>query len=165
LTAIMDRIRRGEKVKHFETKRRRKDGKIIDVSITISPIEGHHGVVTGVSTVARDITEQKRLQQEVAKQKENAVTQADTIMQDCDKFLSDILAHADSALEELSTDSSPTDELEKIRNEAIRGTEMVRQSMIRSGQQGEELEVSRVCSTSEINSEQAKSAHPSRPDN
>ena len=46
---IMERIRRGEKLQHFETERRRKDGEIIDVSVTISPIVGPKGVVSGAS--------------------------------------------------------------------------------------------------------------------
>src|SRR5579864_7716068 len=64
MASILERIRRGEKVNHYETKRRRKDGEIIDVSVTISPIAGRNGVVTGASMVARDITELKRHQHE-----------------------------------------------------------------------------------------------------
>ncbi len=54
------RIRAGERVDHFETVRRRKDGQLIDVSITLSPIRGNDGVIIGASMVARDITERKR---------------------------------------------------------------------------------------------------------
>lgn len=63
LPAIMQRIRAGEKVKHFETQRRRKDGTVIDVSVTISPIERTDGKIIGASAVARDITERKRVQE------------------------------------------------------------------------------------------------------
>jgi PAS domain S-box-containing protein len=58
--AIMERIRRGEKVEHYETKRQRKDGTIIDVSVTVSPIKTRDGQVIGASAVARDITERKQ---------------------------------------------------------------------------------------------------------
>jgi PAS domain S-box-containing protein len=58
--AIMKRIRRGEKVEHYETKRRRKDGTIIDVSVAVSPIKTRDGDVIGASAIARDITERKR---------------------------------------------------------------------------------------------------------
>jgi PAS domain S-box-containing protein len=58
--AIMERIRRGEKVEHYETKRQRKDGTIIDVSVTVSPIKTRDGDVIGASAVARDITERKQ---------------------------------------------------------------------------------------------------------
>lgn len=57
---ILDRVRRGQRIEHFETSRRRKDGHLIDVSVTISPILGPDGTVMGASHVARDITEQKR---------------------------------------------------------------------------------------------------------
>jgi PAS domain S-box-containing protein len=58
--AIMQRIRRGEKVEHYETKRQRKNGTIIDVSVTVSPIKTRDGDVIGASAVARDITERKQ---------------------------------------------------------------------------------------------------------
>jgi PAS domain S-box-containing protein len=56
---ILQRIKLGEKVKHFETLRRRKDGRIIDVSLTISPIRDRKGLVIGVSKITRDISERK----------------------------------------------------------------------------------------------------------
>jgi PAS domain S-box-containing protein len=63
---IVARIRQGETVKHFETVRRRKDGRLIDVSVTISPIRDAAGQVAGASKIARDITEQKRNEARVA---------------------------------------------------------------------------------------------------
>ena len=57
---ILKRVRGGEPVKHFETIRRRKDGSLIDVSLTISPIRDANGKVVGASKIARDITERKR---------------------------------------------------------------------------------------------------------
>ena len=57
---ILARIGRGASVEHFETIRVRKDGKLIDVSATISPIRDNNGVIVGASKVARDITERKR---------------------------------------------------------------------------------------------------------
>jgi PAS domain S-box-containing protein len=53
---ILDRIARGERVDHFDTVRRRKDGRLISVSVTISPIMDRNGSVIGASHVARDIT-------------------------------------------------------------------------------------------------------------
>ena len=58
--AIMKRLRRGEKVEHYETKRRRKDGTVIDVSVTVSLIKTRSGEIIGASAVARDITERKQ---------------------------------------------------------------------------------------------------------
>jgi PAS domain S-box-containing protein len=58
--AIMERIRRGEKVEHYETKLRRKDGTVIDVSLAVSPIINPEGQTVGASAVSRDITERKQ---------------------------------------------------------------------------------------------------------
>ena len=63
-TRILERIRRGERVDHFETKRRGKDGRIIDVSLTISPIHDADGTIIGASKVARNITERSRAAEE-----------------------------------------------------------------------------------------------------
>ncbi|MGA3267436.1 MAG: PAS domain S-box protein [Verrucomicrobiota bacterium] len=62
---ILEKIRRGESVDHFETLRQRKDGRLIDVSVTISPIRDAAGRIIGASKVARDISERKRLEREV----------------------------------------------------------------------------------------------------
>jgi PAS domain S-box-containing protein len=61
---ILERIRRGEQLKHFETIRRRKDGTLIDVSLTISPVKDPGGTVIGASKIARDITERKRTERQ-----------------------------------------------------------------------------------------------------
>ena len=62
LPKIMTRLRRGEHIKSFETTRIRKDGQLIDVSVTISPMK-RNGMVVGASVVARDITEQRQAQE------------------------------------------------------------------------------------------------------
>ena len=56
---ILDRIRRGERVDHYETQRRTKAGKILTVSLTVSPIRDRSGKIIGASKVARDITERQ----------------------------------------------------------------------------------------------------------
>ena len=63
---ILERIRRGDRVDHCETVRRRKDGTLIDVSLTISPIRGAGGKVVGGSAIARDISERKRSEAQIA---------------------------------------------------------------------------------------------------
>jgi len=60
---ILARLKRGERVDHFETVRRKKDGTVFEVSVTISPVKDALGRVIGASKVARDITERKRLEQ------------------------------------------------------------------------------------------------------
>jgi PAS domain S-box-containing protein len=57
---ILQQIRRGERVEHFETIRRRKDGSDIDISLTISPVRDDAGRIIGASKIGRDITERKR---------------------------------------------------------------------------------------------------------
>jgi PAS domain S-box-containing protein len=57
---ILSRLRRGERVEHFETKRKRKDGNLLDISLTISPVKDARGNIVGASKIARDITEQIR---------------------------------------------------------------------------------------------------------
>ncbi|HLL73915.1 MAG TPA: PAS domain S-box protein [Pyrinomonadaceae bacterium] len=64
LPQIMGRLRRGERIDHYETERVTKGGERIIVSLTISPIRGPDGVIIGASTIARDITEMKRVQAE-----------------------------------------------------------------------------------------------------
>ena len=66
LPEILKRLRGGEHIKHYETKRMGKDGSIIDVSVTISLIRNDTGEVIGASAVARDITEGRRAEQERA---------------------------------------------------------------------------------------------------
>lgn len=58
---ILARLARGERVDHFETVRRRKDGTLLDISLTISPIKDASGTIIGASKVARDITDAKRI--------------------------------------------------------------------------------------------------------
>ncbi|MEP7151770.1 MAG: PAS domain S-box protein, partial [Nitrospira sp.] len=57
--ALLDRIKRGERVHHYETVRRRKDGRLVDISITVSPVRDGRGHVIGASKIARDITQEK----------------------------------------------------------------------------------------------------------
>ena len=57
---ILERIRRGERVDHYETIRRRKDGSLVDISLTVSPIKDAEGRIIGASKIARDISDRKR---------------------------------------------------------------------------------------------------------
>jgi PAS domain S-box-containing protein len=57
--AILDRIRKGERIEHFETLRKRKDGSVFNVSIAVSPIEDSRGRIIGASKITRDITQGK----------------------------------------------------------------------------------------------------------
>ncbi|MGB7179816.1 MAG: PAS domain S-box protein [Xanthobacteraceae bacterium] len=63
---ILARIRRGERIDHFETLRQRRHGSLITVSLTVSPVKNAEGKIIGASKIARDITEQKRSQEQIA---------------------------------------------------------------------------------------------------
>lgn len=80
---ILSRIRRGELVDHFETIRRRRDGTLIDISLTISPVRDAHGKIVGASKIARDITESK---------------EAEAKLQDSEQRLRELLAAIPAAI-------------------------------------------------------------------
>jgi PAS domain S-box-containing protein len=63
---ILTRVRRGERIDHFETVRRRKHGSLISISLSVSPVRNAEGKIVGASKIARDITEQKRNQEQIA---------------------------------------------------------------------------------------------------
>ncbi len=58
--AILARLRAGERIEHYETVRMRKDGRLLDISLTVSPIKGPNGHIIGASKIARDVTEQRQ---------------------------------------------------------------------------------------------------------
>jgi PAS domain S-box-containing protein len=64
LPQILDGIRRGQKISHYDTIRRRKDGTVINVSLTLSPVRDAAGEIVGASAIARDITERKTAESE-----------------------------------------------------------------------------------------------------
>lgn len=61
---ILARLRRGERIEQYDTVRRRKDGSLIDISLTVSPIKATYGRIIGASKIARDVTERKRVQEQ-----------------------------------------------------------------------------------------------------
>ncbi len=88
IEAILKRIRRGEKVDHYHTRRRRKDGVVIDVSLTVSPIRNEKGEIVGASKVGRDITAQTQAEAD----RESLVEQLRDQDRRKDEFLA-MLAH------------------------------------------------------------------------
>jgi PAS domain S-box-containing protein len=64
LSGIMGRLRRGERIKHFETTRIRKDGSTVDVSISLSPVHDAHGQIVGVAGIGREITDRRQAERE-----------------------------------------------------------------------------------------------------
>jgi PAS domain S-box-containing protein len=93
--AILARVRRGERIKHYETRRVRKDGTIIDISLTVSPVLDEDGRIIGASKIARDITERKRFEAErkrLLQQERAARSQAEAANRFKDEFLG-IVSH------------------------------------------------------------------------
>jgi PAS domain S-box-containing protein len=90
-SGILARLRRGERIEHYQTERRRKDGSLIDISLTVSPIRDNAGHVVAASKVARDITRQKR---------------AEAALRDSEHRLQDLLAAIPAAI--YTTDASGT---------------------------------------------------------
>lgn len=73
---ILERLKRGERIDHFETKRITKDKRILDVSLTISPVKNSKGQIIGASKIARDITRQKQAEQQI-KESEQLVRESE----------------------------------------------------------------------------------------
>lgn len=65
---ILERIRQGERIASYETVHRRKDGSLIDISLTISPVRNYTGKIIGASSISRDITEQKKMEEIIRRQ-------------------------------------------------------------------------------------------------
>jgi len=80
IPGILDSIRRGERVDHYQTKRKTKDGRILTVWLTVSPIRDATGKIVGASKIARDITDRDR-QEEVLRQANEALTSANADLQ------------------------------------------------------------------------------------
>ncbi|HLK32924.1 MAG TPA: PAS domain S-box protein, partial [Terriglobales bacterium] len=94
-TEIMSRLRRGERIEHYETKRRAKNGKVLNVSLTISPVRDEEGTVIGASTIARDITERKRAEEEL-RQSRKALQESELRFRSLVQNSSDIITVLDA---------------------------------------------------------------------
>jgi len=89
--AILEKLRRGERIDHYETVRIRKDGTVLDVSLTVSPVKDPGGTIVGASKIARDITQRKRM--EAALRAEIAVRErAEAALRDADRRKDEFLA-------------------------------------------------------------------------
>ena len=140
---IIDNVSRGESVEHFETQRLTKDGRLIDVSVTASPIRDAAGMVVGVSKVARDISERKKLEQQFlrAQRMESIGTLAGGIAHDLNNVLGPIMLSL-----ELLKMSFPDAESQAligiIEGSARHGSDMVRQVLsFARGVEGQRIEI------------------------
>jgi len=141
--AILDEIRRGGSLQHFETLRIRKDGRPIDVSVTVSPIRDGSGTVIGASKVARDISDRKRLERQFlrAQRLESIGTLAGGIAHDLNNVLSPIMLSVE-LLRMNYPDASSQELLDAIDRSALHVADLVRQALsFARGVEGNRLEV------------------------
>jgi len=140
---LISQVSRGESVEHFETQRLTKDGRLIDVSITASPIRDAAGAVIGVSKMARDISERKKLEQQFlrAQRMESIGTLAGGIAHDLNNVLAPIMLSLE--LLRLSFPDAESQELIGIiEGSARHGSDMVRQVLsFARGVEGQRLEI------------------------
>ncbi len=144
LVPILDLVRRGERVEHFEAKRLHKDGSIIELSSTISPIRDITGAVVGLSTVGRDMTERNRAEAE-RRAMEHQLHQAERlqslgqlaggIAHDFNNLLAAIMNYAGFVAEQTGDRPAVRADAEQIQAAAERAARLTRQLLIFSRRQ------------------------------
>jgi PAS domain S-box-containing protein len=133
--AILERIRRGDRVEHFETVRRHKDGRLIDVSVTISPIRDNDGAVRGASHVARDITDRKKFQEQLLQTQklESLGVLAGGVAHDFNNILVGILANSSLLADSLPPENPYAEPVREIISAAERAAALTRQLLAYAG--------------------------------
>jgi PAS domain S-box-containing protein len=91
---ILARIRHGERIDHYETVRQRKDGSLVDISLTVSPLKNIEGKIIGASKIARDITERKRSDEHIITLAEEAQHRTKNILATVQAIVN--LSHSDT---------------------------------------------------------------------
>lgn len=94
-TAILGRIRRGERIEHYETVRQRKDGSMLDISLTVSPVIDDHGRIVGASKSGRDITDRKRAENELRRANRDLEQFAYSASHDLQEPIRNVAVYAD----------------------------------------------------------------------
>jgi PAS domain S-box-containing protein len=123
---ILEKIRKGERIKHYDTVRRRKDGTLIDVFLTVSPIFVN-GRIVGASKIARDITARKQAQ----------LAQT-LLLRELNHRTKNLLAVADSIVRQTSRSSSPEEMVDRI-SRRLHALSISQDLMIDSGWRGADI--------------------------
>ena len=143
-TRILESVARGEPVKSLETRRCRKDGSLVEVALTVSPMRDRNGIVIGASAIVRDLTARRATEATLLRteeqfrqaQKMEAVGRlAGGVAHDFNNLLSVILGYAIIALEELKVGDPLRVDIEEVRIAAERATGLTRQLLAFSRQQ------------------------------
>src|SRR5262245_25579011 len=145
---ILERIRRGEQLDHYETVRRRKDGSVIDVSLTISPILDKSGKLIGASKIARDISDRKRIEnerEELLRKESEARGEAEKASRLKDEFLATVSHELRSPLNAILGWASMLSEDRLDKEKSARAFEVIYRNAHTQNQLiGDLLEVSRI---------------------
>ena len=123
---ILTRIRRGERIEHFETVRQRKHGSLITVSLTVSPVRNAEGRIVGASKIARDITEQRRSQEQIS-----------TLAREAEHRSKNLLANVQAVVN--LSQAGTTDELKKVIEGRIQALANVHSLFVQTRWIGAEL--------------------------
>jgi PAS domain S-box-containing protein len=134
---ILGRIQRGETINHYETVRRRKDGSLIQISLTVSPIKDGNGAIVGASKIARDITDIKFSEEQLrqAQKMEVVGRLAGGIAHDFNNLLTSINGFAEMALAETAKESTVAEYLEEISKSGKRAASLTQQLLAYSRKQ------------------------------
>jgi PAS domain S-box-containing protein len=132
---ILEQLRRGERMNHFETTRVRKDGKPVHVSLTISPVRDSNGTIIGASHVARDITARKQFETQLRQTQrlESLGVLAGGIAHDFNNLLTGILGNASIATEMLPPSNPVLPYLRDVVSAGQRLSDLTHQLLAYSG--------------------------------
>jgi PAS domain S-box-containing protein len=134
---ILRHIIKGEKVEHFETVRKRKDGKLIDVSVTISPLRDENNVIIGASKIVSDITDNKLLEKQLRQsQKMSAISQlSGGVAHDFNNLLGIIIGNLDLLERSMAGNEEALKRTQVALKAAARGADITKRLLTFSRQQ------------------------------
>lgn len=128
---ILRKIRAGEQIDHFETKRRKKDGELFDISVTISPIRDESGTIIGASKIARNISDRKQVERLLVQSEKLAATgrMAATIAHEINNPLESLMNLIFLARQDSTPGGTVHDYLATAEAELERLTHLARQTL------------------------------------
>ena len=132
---LMSRVRQGGRVSHFETVGVRKDGVKLSISLAVSPIRDDLGAIVGISQIARDISEQKELEQHFrqAQKLESLGVLAGGLAHDFNNLLTGIMGNASLAALELDDTEAVRDRIQEVLSASERAALLIRQMLAYAG--------------------------------